>query len=143
LERSQRLNTDPRPERTMRWWRQLSHRPKRVGGMGATVSSRPMAASDTETLCPHCGKVSATSPRWGLCTDCGRAKDGRGPISARFRPRYDPDDDADGGIGLVWALVPGLAIALLLLIFAGAELFVLALVLLLVAMVALDVFDLI
>ena len=100
-----------------------------------------MPASETETLCPHCGKVSATSPLWALCANCGRAKDGRGPISARFRPRYELDDDVEGGLGLIWVLVPGLAIALLLLIFVSVELFVLGLVLLLVAMVALDVFD--
>ena len=109
--------------------------------MGSTVSSWPLSASGTATRCPHCGKASATTPRWGLCGNCGRAKDGQGPISARSRPRYELDDDLEGGFGLIWALVPGLAIALLLLIFASVELFVIGVVLLVVAMIALDVFD--
>jgi hypothetical protein len=42
---------------------------------------------------------------------------------------------------LLWVLVPGLAIVTLLLIFVGAELFVLGLVLLVLVLFALDVLD--
>ena len=100
-----------------------------------------MSAPETDRLCPHCGKVSSTTGVLRLCGNCGRSKDGSGPISDPYRPRYDIDDDAEGGLGLLWVLVPGLAIVTLLLIFVGAELFVLGLVLLVLALFALDVLD--